>query len=195
MKSILYGLSISGLFIFLVSCGGKSPDHVIIKTPSGEIEVQLFPEKAPKTVKAFLGFVDAGLYKNSSFYRILSTDNQPTGANAAELIQGGIYKTEKSRDSIPGIPHEPTSITGLTHTHGTVSMARLEAGSATTEFFICIGDNPSFDAGYRKEGDTLGYAAFGKVVRGMDVVVRIYNRPEENQEFSPPVGIINIIRK
>ena len=146
-----------GCISFLLnSCGGNSPDHVMIKTTAGDIEVQVFPDKAPRSVSAFLGFVDQGLYKNSSFYRILSTDNQPTGANAAELIQGGIYKTGKNRDEIAGIPHEPTSVTGLSHQHGTVSLARLEAGSATTEFFICIGDNPSFDAGYLKEGDTLG---------------------------------------
>jgi peptidyl-prolyl cis-trans isomerase A (cyclophilin A) len=195
MKYPGLNLIICAITFFLTACGGNSPDHVIIKTPAGNIEVQLYPDKAPKTVAAFLGYVDSGYYENSSFYRILSTDNQPMGANAAELIQGGIYKTGKNRDNLPGIPHEPTSITGLSHKHGTISMARLEAGSATTEFFICIGDNPSFDAGNRKDGDTLGYAAFGRVVKGMDVVMRIYNRPEENQEFSPPVGIINIVRK
>jgi len=192
-KGHTYLLLFAGLLF--AGCGGNSPDHIIIKTTAGNIEVQLFPDKAPKTVSAFLGYIDSGFYKNSSFYRILSTNNQPTGANAAELIQGGMYKTGKNRNYLPGIPHEPTSVTGLAHEHGTVSMARLEAGSATTEFFVCIGDNPSFDAGYRKEGDTLGYAAFGRVVKGMDVVMRIYNRPEENQEFSPPVGIINIVRK
>ena len=116
------------------------------------------------------------------------------GGNAAELIQGGIYKTAKDRSYLQGIPHEPTSQTGLKHTHGTLSMARLEAGSATTEFFICIGDNPGFDAGGNKE-DSLGYAAFGEVTKGMSVVMKIYNRPEENQQFNPPVGIINIVRK
>jgi peptidyl-prolyl cis-trans isomerase A (cyclophilin A) len=175
-------------------CGGNSPDEVIIKTRAGDIEVKLFPGKAPKTVAAFLSYVDSGYYKNSSFYRILSKDNQPMGGNAAELIQGGIYKTSKVRSYLQGIPHEPTSQTGLKHTHGTLSMARLEAGSATTEFFICIGDNPGFDAGGNKE-DSLGYAAFGEVTKGMSVVMKIYNRPEENQQFNPPVGIINIVRK
>lgn len=185
----------SALLLSLSGCGGDSPDHVIIKTKAGDIIVKLYPDKAPKTVASFLSYVDSGYYVNSSFYRILSKDNQPMGANAAELIQGGVYKTGKHRDHLPGIPHEPTSQTGILHKHGTVSMARLEAGSATTEFFICIGDNPTFDAGGNSNSDNLGYAAFGNVVKGMDVVLRIYNRPEDNQAFDPPVGIINIVRK
>ena len=192
-KHILWVLTIAAWG--LCACGGNSPDQVIIKTSAGDIEVQLYPEKAPQTVAAFLKNVDAGLYKNCSFYRILSKDNQPMGGNAAELIQGGIYKTGKARDDIPSIPHEPTSQTGILHTHGTISMARLEAGSASTEFFICIGDNPGFNAGGSSNPDGLGYAAFGEVTKGMSVVMRIYNRHEVNQEFDPPVGIINIVRK
>jgi peptidyl-prolyl cis-trans isomerase A (cyclophilin A) len=195
MYRILFLVIFSAILLSLTGCGGNSPDHVIIKTKAGDITVKLYPAKAPNTVSAFLSYVDSGFYENSSFYRILSKDNQPMGANAAELIQGGVYKTSKNRNQLPGIPHEPTSQTGILHKHGTVSMARLEAGSATTEFFICIGDNPTFDAGGNSQSDNLGYAAFGNVVKGMDVVLRIYNRPEENQEFNPPVGIINIVRK
>lgn len=178
----------------LIGCGPKTTDEIIIETRAGDIEVKLYPQQAPKTVAAFLANVEADLYKNSSFYRILSRDNQPMGANAAELIQGGIYKTAKSNAEVAGIPHEPTSLTGLSHTHGTISMARLEAGTASTEFFICIGDNPSFNAG-GASGDSLGYAAFGKVTKGMDVVMKIYNKPEQNQEFNPTIGIKNIVRK
>ena len=179
----------------MFGCKGKSPDQIIIKTVAGDMEVQLFPEKAPKTVAAFLSYVDSGFYDNSSFYRVLSRDNQPTGGNAAELIQGGIYKTGNRREYLPGIQHEPTSQTGILHGHGTLSMARLEPGTAGTEFFICIGDNPSFNAGGLNRGDTLGYAAFGRVVKGLDVLMAIYNRNEIDQEFAPPVGIIKIIRK
>lgn len=181
--------------ITLFSCGPKSNDLVIIKTTAGDIEVQLYPEKAPKTVAAFLSFVDSGFYKNSSFYRVLSRDNQPMGSSAAELIQGGIYKTRQNRDYLPGIPHEPTSKTGLSHLRGTVSLARLKPGSATTEFFICIDDSPGFDEGGNSNPDKQGYAAFGRVLKGMDVVMRIYNRPEKDQEFTPPIAIINITRK
>jgi peptidyl-prolyl cis-trans isomerase A (cyclophilin A) len=193
----LKGISVLWLLIpiFILGCKGDSPDHIIIKTSAGDMEVLLFPEKAPKTVSAFLSYVDSGFYKNSSFYRVLSRDNQPTGANAAELIQGGIYKTNINRDYLPGIPHEPTSQTGILHEHGTISLARLEPGTAGTEFFICIGENPSFNAGGISRGDTLGYAAFGKVIKGLDVLMSIYNRHEVDQEFTPPVGIANIKRK
>ncbi len=182
-------------FFMLMSCGGNSPDHIIIKTSAGDIEVKLYPEKAPLTVKAFLSYVDSGFYENSSFYRVLSKDNQPMGSSAAELIQGGLYKTAKNRDHLPGIPHEPTSKTGIKHEHGTISLARLEPGTATTEFFICIGDNPGFNEGGKSNPDKMGYAAFGKVVKGLDVVMRIYDRKEKDQEFTPPVGIANIKRK
>lgn len=180
---------------WLLSCNPKSSDEVIIKTTAGDIIVQLFPQKAPKTANAFLSYVDAGFYEKSSFYRILSLDNQPMGSSAAELIQGGVYITGKNRDQIPGIPHEPTSQTGIRHERGTVSMARLEPGSASTEFFICISDSPGFDEGGNSNPDGLGYAAFGRVVKGMDVVMSIYNRKEHNQEFTPPIVIINISRK
>jgi peptidyl-prolyl cis-trans isomerase A (cyclophilin A) len=184
------------LFLFLlVACGGNSPDHIIIQTSAGDIEVKLYPDKAPLTVKAFLSYVDSGFYENSSFYRVLSKDNQPMGSSAAELIQGGLYKTDKNRDHLPGIPHEPTSKTGIKHEHGTISLARLEPGTATTEFFICIGDNPGFNEGGKSNPDKMGYAAFGKVVKGLDVVMRIYDRKEKDQEFTPPVGIANIKRK
>jgi peptidyl-prolyl cis-trans isomerase A (cyclophilin A) len=181
--------------VMLWACGGNSSDQIVIKTKEGDIEIQLYPDKAPKTVSAFLSYVDAGFYKNSSFYRILSKDNQPMGSYAAELIQGGVYKTKINRDDIPGIPHEATSETGILHEHGTISLARLELGTATTEFFICIGDNPGFDAGGKSSADGRGYAAFGKVIKGMDVVMKVYNKPEEDQEFTPPVTIKNISRK
>lgn len=181
--------------LILDSCGPKTPDYVIIKTTAGDIVVQVFPNKAPKTASAFLSYVDSGFYKKSSFYRILSLDNQPMGSSAAELIQGGVYKTGKNRDHIPGIPHEPTSLTGLKHERGTMSLARVEAGTASTEFFICIADSPGFDEGGNSNRDGLGYAAFGRVVTGMDVVMSIYNRKEHNQEFTPPIVIINILRK
>jgi peptidyl-prolyl cis-trans isomerase A (cyclophilin A) len=195
MKQFKFLIYIQCAFLCLTSCGGNSADHIIIKTNEGDIEVQLFPEKAPKTVSAFLSYVDSGFYENSNFYRILSRDNQPMGANAAELIQGGIYQTKINRAYLKGIQHEPTSQTGLLHEHGTLSMARLEPGTATTEFFICIGDNPGFNAGGKSNPDGLGYAAFGKVIKGMDIVMRIYNRPEINQDFTPPVLIENILRK
>jgi peptidyl-prolyl cis-trans isomerase A (cyclophilin A) len=187
---------LAGVALLCMACGGgSSPDHVVIQTRLGDIEVQLFPDKAPLTTAAFLRYVDSGYYERAAFYRILSRDNQPTGANAAELIQGGAYLNAGKRGALQGTPHEPTSITGLLHTHGTISMARQAPGTATTEFFICIGDNPGFDHGGAGNADGEGYAAFGQVVKGMDVVLRIYRRPEVDQRFEPPIAIMGIHRK
>lgn len=176
----------------------SSPDyknpHVKIHTRLGEIEVELYPDKAPKSVAAFLSNVDAGHYKDGSFYRVLNMDNQPSNASKAELIQGGMWKKRPMPGSTPRIPHESTRQTGILHTDGTVSFARLEPGTASTEFFICIGDQHGFDHGGDNNPDGEGYAAFGKVIRGMDVVNKIYRQPEQEQYFEKQIAIYNIVR-
>jgi peptidyl-prolyl cis-trans isomerase A (cyclophilin A) len=183
---------------FLLSCGGgdgKQP-HVRIKTAAGDIEVELYPAQAPKTVAAFLSYVDSGFYRNGSFYRVLNDDNQSSEAAKSELIQGGIWRTDQKRaSSLPGIPHESTHQTHILHKDGVISLARTAPGTATTEFFICVGDQPGFDYGGDNNPDGQGYAAFGKVVKGMDIVRNIYARPENNQAFDPPVAIYEIVRK
>ncbi len=172
-----------------------SHPHVIIETDAGDIEAEIYTDKAPKTATAFLHNVDEGLYKHGSFYRILNDENQPSDAAKSELIQGGIWKTNYQKSiATPGIPHETTKQTGILHLNGTLSMARLAPGTANTEFFICIGDQPGFDWNGENNPDRQGYAAFGKVVKGMNVVNTIYNRPENDQSFIPPVVIITIKR-
>ena len=169
--------------------------HIEIQTSLGDIEVELYPSKAPKTVAAFLSYIDSGFYKNASFYRVLTDDNQPSNAPKSELIQGGIWKTNHRKAvSIPGIPHETTRQSGLLHTNGTLSLARLAPGTATTEFFICVGDQPGFDYGGENNPDGQGYAAFGRVVKGMDIVLRIYRQRESDQAFDPPVPVYDISR-
>jgi peptidyl-prolyl cis-trans isomerase A (cyclophilin A) len=179
----------------LMGCSTKYANpHIEIQTKLGDIEVELYPKQAPKTVAAFLSYVKAGYYKNSSFYRVLNNDNQPSNAPKAELIQGGLYRSNpKVHDTLSGIPHETTQQTQLLHTDGTISLARLQPGTATSEFFICIGDQPGFDYGGENNADKQGYAAFGKVVKGMDVVRKIYHQPDDEQSFDPPVPIYNII--
>ncbi len=187
----------SFLFVVMIFVGCSSKrynhPHVLIQTDAGDIEAELYTDKAPKTAGTFLQNAENGLYQKSSFYRILNDDNQPSDAPKSELIQGGIWKSNyKKASSLPGIPHESTKQTGILHRNGILSMARLEPGTASSEFFICIGDQPGFDFGGDNNPDGKGYAAFGKVVRGMDIVNRIYNRPENNQAFTPPVTIRNI---
>jgi peptidyl-prolyl cis-trans isomerase A (cyclophilin A) len=167
--------------------------HVVIETGEGDIEIELYPGQAPKSVAAFLTYIKRGYYKRSSFYRVLNDDNQPSNAPKAALIQGGTYRSQpKLNDTLPGIPHESTDQTKILHTDGAISLARTAPGTATTEFFICIGDQPGFDFGGENNADKQGYAAFGKVVKGMDVVRSIYHMRENDQYFDPPVDIYNI---
>lgn len=192
-KQYLFIVTISML---MAACGTKYKNpHIEIQTKFGDIEVELYPDQAPKTVKAFLSYVKAGYYNNSSFYRVLNDENQPSNAPKAELIQGGIYKSKpKVHDTLTGIPHETTEQTHIQHKRGVISLARLAPGTGTSEFFICLADQPGFDFGGENNADKQGYAAFGKVVKGMEIVNKIYNQREEGQAFDPPVPIYNIIQ-
>lgn len=188
-------------FIFLIciiiACSSSkyTNPHIIIVTKFGDIEVELYPQQAPKTVAAFLSYIDSGYFKNAAFYRVLRDDEQPTNAPKAELIQGGIWQTNyKLAETIPGIPHETTQETKILHKDGVISLARQEPGTANTEFFICVGDQPGFDYGGANNPDGQGYAAFGKVVKGMNVIRSIYNAPESDGQFEPLV-YINKIKK
>ncbi|MBS1668487.1 MAG: peptidylprolyl isomerase [Bacteroidetes bacterium] len=186
----------SAIFCFLISCSSpkyKNP-HVLIKTNYGNIEMELYPEQAPKSVAAFLSYVDAGYYKNSSFYRALNDENQPSGSGGIALLQGGTWKTKPELHHLPGIPHESTKKTKILHKNGTVSLSRQAPGSASTEFFICIGDQPGFDFGGNNNPDGQGYAAFGRVVKGMDIVKEIHNQPVNGESLVTPVVIKNIER-
>ena len=183
----------------LAGCGGaaKNSDtvEIEIKTVEGTVVAELYPKQAPESVKAFLAIVDQGLYKRSYFYRILSDENQPSNAPKAELIQGGLWSRTKKRPELPRIPHETTQQTGLTHSAGTLSLAREEPGSASSEFFITLSDLPGFDFGGENNADGQGYAAFGRVISGMDIIRKIYRKPETDQYFDPPVMIVDIQRR
>ncbi len=190
MKKMLFILAVTGFF----SCSQsntKEP-HVLIKTDYGDIELELYPEKAPKTVAAFLANIDAGIYKDVSFYRVLKNEDLPEEYNQG-VIQGGVFQAKP--ELVPGlkkVDHESPRQTGMTHESGTISMARTTPGSATSEFFICIGDQKQFDSSNRGNSDGLGYAAFGKVVEGMKVVRQIQNTKSSGESFVSPIRISNI---
>jgi Peptidyl-prolyl cis-trans isomerase (rotamase) - cyclophilin family len=191
---LFFILSLQYLFFSCAHPKYKDP-HVIIETAFGDIEVELYPDKAPHSVAAFLSYVDSGFYKNSSFYRVLKEENQPSASFRSELIQGGIWQTNyKKGISLPGIPHEPTNKTGILHKNGTISLARTTPGTASSEFFICIGDQPAYDYGGDANADGQGFAAFGKVVKGMDIVRKIHRQPDYEESFEKSVEIINIKR-
>ena len=191
MKRLLFTIS---LFVMLgCSQPGKNP-HILISTDDGDIEAELYPDKAPKTVAAFLSYIDSGFYTNSSFYRVVLAEGLSSSANTG-LIQGGIWQTNESQHpNVPGIPHESTKQTGLTHTNGTLSLARTAPGTASTEFFICIGDQTQFDYGKGSSTDTLGFAAFGKVVKGMPVVRAIQQENKHGESFEQNIAIKSIKR-
>ena len=169
---------------FFVGCRAvdSNTPHIIIETTYGDIEVELYPHKAPKTV--------------ASFYRVFNDGNQPSDALKSALIQGGIWKSNQAKAiHIQGIPHEPTNLTGIKHKKGVISLARTKPGTVSTEFFICINDEPGLDFGGENIADKQGYAAFGKVIHGMDIVLKIYRQNEVDQYFDPPITIFSIKRK
>ncbi len=180
--------------LFLLSCNSNKNPRIQITTNFGNIEAELYPDKAPVTVAAFLSYVDSGLYKNSSFYRVLLVESMASDYNSG-LIQGGIWQSNnKKAAGLPGIVHESPKQTGLSHTSGTLSLARSTPGSANSEFFICIGDQTGYDSSKNFNPDGLGFAAFGRVTSGMEIVRKIQSQPADGQSFTKPVMIMNIER-
>ena len=150
-------------------------ERVRMLTPLGIIELELYPDNAPVSVKNFLRLVNGSHLEGGTFYRVVSPDND-NGTPVISVIQGGIGDAESP---FPPIDHETTADTGLPHLDGSISMARAAVGTATTEFFICIGDQPALDFGGARNDDGQGFAVFGKVVNGMDVVRAIHNAPAD----------------
>lgn len=187
MRSFLLLLFIMGLF----SCEQSHP-RVLILTEKGEIEIEIFDDKAPVTATNFLDLVGQDVYTNSSFYRVVRMDNQPGNEVKIEVIQGGLFNDELIEKYTP-IDHEITDVTGIKHRDGIISMARMEPGSASTEFFICIGDQPSLDFGGKRNPDGQGFAAFGKVTRGMETVRAIQALPDTGQYLPERVFITEMV--
>ena len=160
---------------------------VLITTPLGDIEVEIFRGEAPITSENFLRYVDDGLYDETAFYRTVTMENQPDSEVKIEVIQGGTMPKDSAYPSThPPIEHETT---GLRHLDGAVSMARMKPGTATSSFFICIGDQPQLDYGGKRNPDGQGFAVFGCVTEGMDVVRKIHKQPHEGQRLEPPIEI------
>lgn len=164
---------------------------VKLNTSLGEIVLEIDTVRAPVTAQNFLNHVENGTFRNAVFYRVVRMDNQPDNDVKIEVVQGGLY-TDNEIEKHPTIRHETTKETGLKHLDGTVSMARMEPGSASTEFFICIGNQPELDFGGTRNTDGQGFAAFGKVVKGLDIVRKIQQMPDENQYLTEPVKILSV---
>jgi peptidyl-prolyl cis-trans isomerase A (cyclophilin A) len=170
------------------------PVRVVVQTDKGEFELELHEARAPKTVRNFLAYVDAGLYDGGVFHRTVKPDNQPANPVKIEVIQGGANPARES-ELRPPIPLERTRDTGIQHKDGVISMARDTPDTAVADFFICIGDQPELDFGGKRNPDGQGFGAFGKVVKGMDVVRAIQQAPANGQQLTPPIKIIRASRK
>lgn len=169
--------SASRLWLCILLCIGAAhysfgqSNHVVtanvtMETSMGAFEIELYGEAAPKTVSNFLRYVDGGLYDGAEFYRIVTYANDQ-GSPKIEVIQGGLNEIASPFEPIE---HESTAVTGILHTDGVLSMARGGVGTASSEFFICIGDQPGLDFGLPRNEDGQGFAAFGRVTSGMSVV-------------------------
>jgi peptidyl-prolyl cis-trans isomerase A (cyclophilin A) len=169
-----------------------APVRVNLETGAGRIVLELYPDKAPLTAANFLRYVDRKLYDGSTIYRAVRAPGLPEPG----LIQGGLKNDPKKL--LPPVAHESTTQTGILHKDGAISLARREQGSATSDYFICVGDAPYLDANPSQPGDNAGFAAFGRVVEGMDVARKILAMPTsptegsaemKGQMLEPPVPI------
>lgn len=187
MKKVLTFLVVVTL---LISCNNNNP-VVIIETNFGIIEVELYKNKAPITSDNFIKYIQENRDEGATFYRVVKQDNQPNSKVKIEVIQGGLYEDNHPQNLAP-IIHESTELTGIKHLDGVISMARYEPGTATFEFFICVGDQPSLDFGGSRNNDNNGFAAFGRVVNGMDVIRKIQSQPEKDQYLTPRIPITSM---
>ncbi|MDC1436455.1 peptidylprolyl isomerase [Gammaproteobacteria bacterium] len=185
--------------LLLFSASVNAQVRVLMSTSEGDIEIDLYTNNAPITAGNFLSLIDKRHLDGGAFYRVVSYENDK-GAPLIEVIQGGLGDRSNEFDSIE---HETTEQTGILHTDGVISMARGAVGTASTEFFIILGDQPSLDFGGERNADNQGFAAFGKVVTGMDVVRNIQSLPADgpsdseytlDQILTQPV-MINTVRR
>lgn len=181
------------LSVTLRAAEPAAPVRVLLKTERGEIELLLDPTHAPATTANFLRYVDRGFYDGGRFHRTVKPDNQGGTPVKIEVIQAGINPAHLKEDG-PMIALERTRDTGLKHIDGAISMARDGPDTATSDFFICVGAQPELDFGGKRNADGQGFAVFGKVVRGMDVVRAIQQAPAERQKLTPPVKILKAVR-
>jgi len=201
-RTVLGGMACWSVSLPLLASGRRRPRpaevRVLLTTALGAIEVAVDVAHAPISGGDFLKYVDRRLFDGSAFYRTVRPDNDINPVKI-DVIQGGLIDDRKL---LPPIPHEPTSKTGLHHLDGTISTARDKPGTGSGgAFFICIGDQPELDFGGRRNPDRQGFAAFGRVVHGMDVVRAIWKSktgaPDGGmgaQKLTPPIEIVSAKR-
>jgi len=166
-----------------------------VETEAGAFVIEVDPEVAPVTVANYLAHVDRKLLDGGAVYRVVTLANQaPETRHKIEVVQWGRNRPDNEKPPLAPIVHETTQQSGLRHLDGTVSMARAQPGSATAEYFVCVGDQPALDFGGGRNPDGLGFAAFGRVVEGMDVVRALHARGEADQYLAQPVRVRSVRR-
>jgi peptidyl-prolyl cis-trans isomerase A (cyclophilin A) len=166
-----------------------------VDTALGAFVIAVDPARAPVTVANYLAYVDAKQLDGGSVYRIVTPANQaPETRHKIAVVQWGRHQTDEQPAPRPPIVHETTQQTGLRHLDGTVSMARIAPGSATAEFFICVGDQPELDFGGGRNPDGQGFAAFGQVVAGQAVVQALYRQGQAEQFLKAPIAVRSVRR-
>ena len=177
---------------FLNGCGMQQQRPVVLmRTGFGDIKAELYTDKAPVTAGNFLQYVKEDRFRDAVFYRVVRMDNQPNDKVKIQVLQGGLYD-DNHPAKLPPIRHETTKETGIRHKNGMLSMARWEPGTADSEFSICIGDQPELDFAGKRNPDGQGFAAFGRVIDGMDVVRKIHAQNAEEQTLKPFIKIEQI---
>ena len=200
MRNIL----IAGLALALPLCAETA---IVIETEFGAIEAILEDEKAPATVANFLQYVDAGHYTGGQFFRTVrkKPDNQPKVSEKIDVVQARV-NPEFEKKGFPPVKLERTKDTGLKHVEGSLSMPRFTPDSGTSGFSICLGPQPNMDFGGRRNPDGQGFAVFGQVTSGMDVVRKIHMSPSGpnetdqvvamgDQRLTPPIKILSVRRR
>ena len=200
-RRTLLPVLIAALFLGGDQFIAQSPVRVRVQTELGDIVVEVDQAKAPVTAANFLRYVDARHYDGGMWHRTVKMNNQPESTVKIEVIQAGV-NPDRAKDGFPPIALERTTKTGILHKDGVISMAREAPDSATSGWFICINDQPSLDFGGARNPDGQGFAAFGRVVSGMDVVRKIQAAPSstsmstnaEAQRLTPPIRILKVAR-
>jgi peptidyl-prolyl cis-trans isomerase A (cyclophilin A) len=208
--ALLIAIAASAACASRPSAQANGPVIVVLETEKGTIEIEVDVQRAPATAANFLKYVDAGLYDGGVFHRTVRPDTETRPDVPIQVIQARM-NLDRRGERLPPIPLERTNVTGIRHTDGVVSMARTTADTATHEFFICIGDQPLLDFGGKRNEDGQGFAAFGRVVAGMDVVKAIQASPvaslrprgggagdappAPSQTLLPPIRILKAARR
>ena len=168
---------------------------VLLETELGSFTIDVDTVNAPITAANFLAYVDGGYLDFATAYRIVTDTNEPAKPVKIEVVQWGYGASEEKPAPFPPIAHETNDVSGIKHKNMTVSMARFAPGSAASEFFICIGDQPELDFGGKRNPDGQGFAAFGQVTAGEETVRRMFARASTDSDIpAEPVRFTRVAR-